>query len=104
MSVLVPPEQPTILDQWGRIVNGTAGPYEEGDTPSLTCRVTGGKSSKLFARYAKVTGVFNLPLQTVETFLKARQQLWTWSAVEKFLSVDTSTRQPTVPLFPKSPS
>ena len=39
----VPPEQPTILDQWGRIVNGTAGPYEEGDTPSLTCRVTGGK-------------------------------------------------------------
>ncbi|KOX78873.1 hypothetical protein WN51_08632 [Melipona quadrifasciata] len=37
----LPPEQPTILDQWGRIVNGTAGPYEEGDTPSLTCRVTG---------------------------------------------------------------
>ncbi|XP_076758325.1 kin of IRRE-like protein 1 isoform X3 [Xylocopa sonorina] len=43
LTVIVPPEQPTILDQWGRIVNGTAGPYEEGDTPSLTCRVTGGK-------------------------------------------------------------
>ncbi|XP_012345525.2 hemicentin-1-like [Apis florea] len=41
LIVIVPPEQPTILDQWGRIVNGTAGPYEEGDTPSLTCRVTG---------------------------------------------------------------
>lgn len=24
-------------------MNGTAGPYEEGDTPSLTCRVTGGE-------------------------------------------------------------
>ncbi|XP_076166295.1 kin of IRRE-like protein 1 isoform X4 [Ptiloglossa arizonensis] len=43
LTVVVPPEQPTILDQWGRIVNGTAGPYWEGDTPSLTCRVTGGK-------------------------------------------------------------
>ncbi|XP_017788622.1 PREDICTED: nephrin-like [Habropoda laboriosa] len=43
LTVIVPPEQPTILDQWGKIVNGTAGPYEEGDTPSLTCRVTGGK-------------------------------------------------------------
>nr|XP_033324105.1 nephrin-like [Megalopta genalis]XP_033324106.1 nephrin-like [Megalopta genalis] len=43
LTVIVPPEQPTILDQWGRIVNGTAGPYEENDTPSLTCRVTGGK-------------------------------------------------------------
>lgn len=42
-SVAVPPEQPTILDRWGRILNGTAGPYEEGDTPYLTCRVTGGK-------------------------------------------------------------
>jgi len=42
-SIAVPPEQPTILDRWGRILNGTAGPYEEGDTPYLTCRVTGGK-------------------------------------------------------------
>ncbi|OAD54439.1 hypothetical protein WN48_07804 [Eufriesea mexicana] len=53
----VPPEQPTILDQWGKIVNGTAGPYEEGDTPSLTCRVTGGKSCQLFARYANVASI-----------------------------------------------
>ncbi|KYQ48081.1 Kin of IRRE-like protein 1, partial [Trachymyrmex zeteki] len=43
LTVIVPPEQPTILDRWGRILNGTAGPYEEGDTPYLTCRVTGGK-------------------------------------------------------------
>ncbi|KAI4488239.1 hypothetical protein M0804_005087 [Polistes exclamans] len=41
LTVIVPPEQPTILDRWGRILNGTAGPYEEGDTPYLTCRVTG---------------------------------------------------------------
>lgn len=43
LSIAVPPEQPTILDRWGRILNGTAGPYEEGDTPYLTCRVTGGE-------------------------------------------------------------
>jgi len=43
LPIAVPPEQPTILDRWGRILNGTAGPYEEGDAPYLTCRVTGGK-------------------------------------------------------------
>ncbi|XP_066587732.1 neural cell adhesion molecule 2-like isoform X2 [Prorops nasuta] len=44
LTVIVPPEQPTILDAWdGRILNGTAGPYEERDSPQLTCRVTGGK-------------------------------------------------------------
>lgn len=48
-SVTVPPEQPTILDRWGRILNGTAGPYEEGDTPYLTCRVTGGKLAQNIA-------------------------------------------------------
>lgn len=40
--VTVPPEQLTILDGWGRILNGTAGPYQEGDNLALTCRVTGG--------------------------------------------------------------
>lgn len=38
----VQPEQPAILDMWGRILNGTSGPYEEGDNLALTCRVTGG--------------------------------------------------------------
>jgi len=45
LSITVPPEQPTILDRFGRILNGTAGPYEEGDAPYLTCRVTGGKQN-----------------------------------------------------------
>ncbi|XP_043273728.1 hemicentin-1-like isoform X2 [Venturia canescens] len=42
LSVIVPPEQPVILDRWSRILNGTVGPYEEGDDLTLTCRVTGG--------------------------------------------------------------
>ncbi|XP_011496554.1 PREDICTED: hemicentin-1 [Ceratosolen solmsi marchali] len=42
LTVIVPPEQPAILDMWGRILNGTSGPYKEGDNLSLTCRVTGG--------------------------------------------------------------
>ena len=36
------PEQPVILDRYSRILNGSAGPYEEGDDLTLTCRVTGG--------------------------------------------------------------
>ncbi|XP_023245527.1 synaptogenesis protein syg-2 [Copidosoma floridanum] len=43
VTVIVPPEQPAIMDMWGRQLNGTAGPYEEGDNLSLTCRVTGGR-------------------------------------------------------------
>lgn len=39
---LVPPEQPTILDRWGRILNGSIGPHEEGDDVTLTCRTVGG--------------------------------------------------------------
>nr|XP_031846638.1 hemicentin-1-like [Nomia melanderi] len=57
LTVIVPPEQPTILDQWGRIVNGTAGPYEEGDTPSLTCRVTGVKPLTVIIRRPGKMGV-----------------------------------------------
>nr|CAI5858941.1 unnamed protein product [Callosobruchus analis] len=40
--VSVPPEHPTILDQWGRQLNGTVGPHEEGDDITLTCRTVGG--------------------------------------------------------------
>ncbi|KAJ3649505.1 hypothetical protein Zmor_021245 [Zophobas morio] len=39
---LFPPEQPTILDKWGRQLNGTVGPHEEGDDITLTCRTVGG--------------------------------------------------------------
>ncbi|XP_012285422.1 nephrin [Orussus abietinus] len=42
LTVIVPPEQPVILDNWGGILNGTAGPYKEGESLSLKCRVTGG--------------------------------------------------------------
>lgn len=38
----MPPEQPTILDKWGRQLNGTVGPHEEGDEITLTCRTVGG--------------------------------------------------------------
>ncbi|CAB0033845.1 unnamed protein product [Trichogramma brassicae] len=37
----LPPEQPQIFDKWGRTMNGTSSPYEEGETLSLTCHVTG---------------------------------------------------------------
>lgn len=38
----MPPEPPTILDKWGRHLNTTIGPYDEGDDISLTCRTVGG--------------------------------------------------------------
>lgn len=41
---LVLPEQPIILDRWGRQLNGTQlGPKQEGDDIVITCRVVGGK-------------------------------------------------------------
>lgn len=40
---LVPPEDPIVLDGWGRPLNSTTiGPKEEGDDVTLTCRVIGG--------------------------------------------------------------
>ncbi|XP_065168056.1 neural cell adhesion molecule 2 [Atheta coriaria] len=42
LTVIVPPEQPTILDKWGRQLNGSVGPHEEGDDITLTCRTVGG--------------------------------------------------------------
>jgi hypothetical protein len=41
---LVLPENPIILDRWGRVINRTTiGPMEEGDDVILSCRVIGGK-------------------------------------------------------------
>ena len=38
------PENPIILDRWGRNINRTTiGPMEEGDDVILSCRVIGGK-------------------------------------------------------------
>ncbi|XP_022921260.2 neural cell adhesion molecule 2, partial [Onthophagus taurus] len=42
LTVIVPPEQPTILDKWGRQLNGSVGPHREGDDITLTCRTVGG--------------------------------------------------------------
>ena len=43
LSVVLP-ENPIILDRWGRIINRTTiGPMEEGDDVILSCRVVGGK-------------------------------------------------------------
>jgi hypothetical protein len=37
------PENPLILDRWGRTINNTViGPMEEGDDVILSCRVIGG--------------------------------------------------------------
>jgi hypothetical protein len=43
-SFAVLPENPIILDRWGRVINRTTiGPMEEGDDVILSCRVIGGK-------------------------------------------------------------
>ncbi|XP_049820104.1 neural cell adhesion molecule 2, partial [Aethina tumida] len=42
LTVIVPPEQPSILDKWGRQLNNSVGPHEEGDDVTLTCRTVGG--------------------------------------------------------------
>lgn len=43
-SHTVLPENPIILDRWGRVINRTTiGPMEEGDDVILSCRVIGGK-------------------------------------------------------------
>ncbi|KAL3286109.1 hypothetical protein HHI36_000622 [Cryptolaemus montrouzieri] len=43
LSVLVPPQKPTIIDEKGKEVTSVAGPYEEGGDMKLTCIVTGGE-------------------------------------------------------------
>nr|CAD7259735.1 unnamed protein product [Timema shepardi] len=43
----VPPEQPAIFDRWGRQLNSTVGPHDEGDDVMLTCRVIGGRKEKM---------------------------------------------------------
>ncbi|XP_055540205.1 uncharacterized protein LOC129726939 isoform X1 [Wyeomyia smithii] len=44
LTVIVLPEQPVVLDRWGRLMNGTKlGPKEEGDDVVITCRVSGGR-------------------------------------------------------------
>lgn len=48
ISVL--PEQPIILDRWGRQLNGTIlGPKQEGDDIVITCRVVGGMSKTILS-------------------------------------------------------
>ncbi|XP_034667123.1 neural cell adhesion molecule 1 isoform X1 [Drosophila subobscura] len=44
LSVIILPEQPIILDRWGRQLNGSQlGPKQEGDDIVITCRVVGGR-------------------------------------------------------------
>lgn len=43
LFVTVPPELPKIIDHWGRQLNTTVGPHNEGDDVILTCRVIGGE-------------------------------------------------------------
>ncbi|KAL3242323.1 hypothetical protein MRX96_021250 [Rhipicephalus microplus] len=45
LQVVVPPELPVIVDESGRSLHGTVGPYDEGSRLTLLCRVKGGKPS-----------------------------------------------------------
>lgn len=46
-NFIVLPEQPIVLDRWGRQLNGTTiGPKQEEDNVTITCRVVGGKFQK----------------------------------------------------------
>uniref|UniRef100_A0A8D8TAK1 Protein turtle homolog A n=1 Tax=Cacopsylla melanoneura TaxID=428564 RepID=A0A8D8TAK1_9HEMI len=47
LSVIVPPQYPVVLDKWGRQLNSTIGPQQEGEEVILTCRVVGGKPQPL---------------------------------------------------------
>ncbi|KAI5746321.1 hypothetical protein M8J77_002321 [Diaphorina citri] len=39
----LPPQYPVVLDKFGRQLNSTIGPQQEGEEVILTCRVVGGK-------------------------------------------------------------
>ena len=41
--ILVPPEEPRIIDRNGDEIYSVIGPYEEGDNLYVTCEVSGGK-------------------------------------------------------------
>ncbi|KAF5301892.1 hypothetical protein FQA39_LY10547 [Lamprigera yunnana] len=43
LTVIVPPQKPTIIDEKGKEVVSVAGPYDEGGDVKLTCIVSGGK-------------------------------------------------------------
>ncbi|CRL00448.1 CLUMA_CG013711, isoform A [Clunio marinus] len=44
LSVIILPEQPVVLDRWGRQLNSTKiGPKQEGEDIILSCRVVGGR-------------------------------------------------------------
>ncbi|XP_064481592.1 hemicentin-1-like isoform X2 [Ornithodoros turicata] len=43
LSVIDPPSAPVILDAQGTVLNGIAGPYDEGRPLTLNCEVSGGK-------------------------------------------------------------
>ncbi|XP_014252897.1 synaptogenesis protein syg-2-like [Cimex lectularius] len=43
LTVIVPPQKPTIFDDRGKEVPSVAGPYEEGSELKLTCIVSGGR-------------------------------------------------------------
>ncbi|XP_077287176.1 kin of IRRE-like protein 1 [Arctopsyche grandis] len=42
LQVIEASDTPRIFDERGKEIRGNAGPYREGDTPQLTCNVTGG--------------------------------------------------------------
>jgi hypothetical protein len=58
-SPTVLPENPIILDRWGRNINRTTiGPMEEGDDVILSCRVIGGEYT--LAQFITLHSLFSL--------------------------------------------
>ncbi|XP_022245193.1 neural cell adhesion molecule 1-like [Limulus polyphemus] len=43
LKVIVPPKEPIIVDENGKQLKGLVGPFNEGQSLTLTCSVTGGK-------------------------------------------------------------
>ncbi|XP_047116144.1 nectin-2-like [Schistocerca piceifrons] len=63
LTVVVPPQRPTIFDELGRELVDRAGPYEEGGQMRLTCIVTGGRPppSVLWWRGERLLDALELP-------------------------------------------
>ncbi|XP_022914013.2 nephrin isoform X1 [Onthophagus taurus] len=70
VTVIVPPEKPSIYDEKGNKVLSTAGPYDEGGDVKLTCIVTGGKPEPIIKWWRGQTLIDSM--DTRSNFPKAR--------------------------------
>lgn len=61
MTIAEASDTPRIFDERGKEIRGNAGPYREGDSPQLTCNVTGGNYKCIFFYTRKKS----IPLSTL---------------------------------------